>query len=85
MHRYHLIWDILVKYGGALESQRSNFIEKCGDKTCFIYKFGGDLGKEAEIWTGDCLTHYVSYNKSDVTIERNKIVENINRFLECLK
>ena len=73
------IWDILVAQAGAMEQERSSFIQaQCKDEyRCTEFRFCGDLGFGGKLWVNNGRI-YVSCYPEDMTKKRGDIVEKVN-------
>ena len=74
------IYDVLVKYAGAHEDWRNNFVychavDKYG---CQEYRFQGDLGFGGKYYSG---RNKVSAYSEDLTPKREKQIDKVNYYL----
>jgi hypothetical protein len=89
MLKYYLVWDILVKYAGALERDRYKFLDKVQEweltkDIWFRYVFNGDLSSGVIVLTKPGKS-WVEFNPKDLTKERIRIGEEVNNLLGYIR
>lgn len=85
MYRYNMIYDILVKFGGAFEGDRMTFVinHLSGNNyPCCEWRFQGHFGFGGKYYRQ---TNRVSYYKEDETEELDVLCKKINDKLTLLK
>jgi hypothetical protein len=77
-----IIFDILVKEAGANESSREEFLHWFATEGS-EFRFGGSLGFGGKFWR---FSHrlFVNCYKEDLTSERQKVIDQVNKQLNEL-
>lgn len=75
------VYDVLVKYTGATEADRNDFVYHHTDAehTCNEYRFCGHLGFGGKYWSQ---SNNVTCYQEDMTNERRIIIEITDKKLE---